>query len=709
MRELSLASELRNYRATEEVYAVGAAADHLYVVVEGRFRLHAPSKEAQGVTLRSVGELGTFGEESMVLQLGTRASAASCELAGVLLLVPSALYQRVRERATAGHDRAASVEAAVAQSLAADLLAGTRLGAGLGGSERAGLVRESVQVCLGRGDEVYGIGDRADAVYVVLSGMVQIQSYDDEISAPEICAHLRRGDLFGDDELAGAGRRRTAAVAQGPSWLLKMPGAVWSEYLRRHPDRSAETLRRVDTSLVGLAPSRGTTAQLMRDRYRLSVARSLLVIDQDSCVRCGHCAWACASVHQDGVSRLVREGDKLVLSAGGEARALLVPSSCQHCKVATCMQDCPTGAIGRSAKGEIVIREDLCIGCGNCARGCPWDNIQMVLPKGRAQPLATKCDLCADRPEGPACVSACPTAAVVRLDPEAALGDLTQSRVEGDAALLPQRRPMAPFAAAGALAGAVSLLAPLGPRPAGLLALALVLALGAYSVLKRALLPRGRLGPAWLHYGLHLGLGTTLPFLLLAHARARTFVPWAQAAGYATLLAVVLGFAVAAAYALLPRMLGRLDRHPLLPEGMGERIERLRRELFTALSGRSAPVKALYQTMLGPYARSVVLGPVFLGLSGRSVEAERRRVGSQAQALLGGEGGERGDANPGTPEPQRLAGLSKVVSLVVDLRAQIAVARGTGVLRVLPTLHVAMAALALAATIAHVAYAVHPW
>ena len=267
---------------------------------------------------------------------------------------------------------------------------------------------------------------------------------------------------------------------------------------------------------------------------------------------------------------------------------------------------------------------------------------------------------------------------------------------------------MAPFVALGAIVGAASLLVPQGPRPAGLAALALMLVLGGYSVLKRALIHRGRLGPAWLHHGLHLGLGTTLPFLLLAHARTRALVPWAQAAGYATLLAVGLGLAVTVAYAMLPRILGRLDRHPLLPEGMGARTLSLRRELFTALSGRSSAVKALYQTMLGPYARSVLVGPVLLGLSGRSVEAERRRVGELAQTLLG-EASKSGDATRSTPESSRLAGLSKVVSLVVDLRAQIAVARGTGILRVLPTLHIAMAGVALVATLAHVAYAVRPW
>src|SRR5256885_11881222 len=56
----------------------------------------------------------------------------------------------------------------------------------------------------------------------------------------------------------------------------------------------------------------GETQHAFRDLYRLQVARSLLVIDLDSCVRCGHCASSCESLH--GQARLVRRGDTVVRS-----------------------------------------------------------------------------------------------------------------------------------------------------------------------------------------------------------------------------------------------------------------------------------------------------------------------------------------------------------------------------------------------------------
>jgi Fe-S-cluster-containing hydrogenase component 2 len=56
----------------------------------------------------------------------------------------------------------------------------------------------------------------------------------------------------------------------------------------------------------------------------------------------------------------------------------LVPSACRHCDDPKCMSACPTGAVKRRSEGEIYFQYDLCIGCGNCAIACPFDNITMI-------------------------------------------------------------------------------------------------------------------------------------------------------------------------------------------------------------------------------------------------------------------------------------------------------------------------------------------
>jgi Fe-S-cluster-containing hydrogenase component 2 len=92
------------------------------------------------------------------------------------------------------------------------------------------------------------------------------------------------------------------------------------------------------------------------------------------------------------------------------------------------MVGCPVGAIRRRNSLEVII-EDWCIGCGLCARNCPYGNINLHpfavrvddqenpgRKKAVLQQKATSCDLCTHLKE-PSCVYACPHDAAHRVDP----------------------------------------------------------------------------------------------------------------------------------------------------------------------------------------------------------------------------------------------------------------------------------------------------
>ncbi|MFP6649074.1 MAG: 4Fe-4S binding protein [Pirellulaceae bacterium] len=96
--------------------------------------------------------------------------------------------------------------------------------------------------------------------------------------------------------------------------------------------------------------------------------QNLLLIDLDSCTRCGDCVRACINTHDDGYSRLFLDGPRF--------DRFLVPSACRLCLNPSCMIGCPVGSIQRGSDGQIEIR-DWCIGCSLCARQCPYDSIQM--------------------------------------------------------------------------------------------------------------------------------------------------------------------------------------------------------------------------------------------------------------------------------------------------------------------------------------------
>jgi Fe-S-cluster-containing hydrogenase component 2 len=76
----------------------------------------------------------------------------------------------------------------------------------------------------------------------------------------------------------------------------------------------------------------------------------------------------------------------------------------------------------------VSITDEICIGCGTCARNCPYDAIVMhdtgetwpddmvpSLLRGRDRQVASKCDLCGPPGHDPACVSNCPQGCAFRV------------------------------------------------------------------------------------------------------------------------------------------------------------------------------------------------------------------------------------------------------------------------------------------------------
>jgi formate dehydrogenase iron-sulfur subunit len=98
-------------------------------------------------------------------------------------------------------------------------------------------------------------------------------------------------------------------------------------------------------------------------------------------------------------------------TTGNGAAWLMMSDVCKHCKQASCMEVCPTGAIIRTEFDTVFIQQDVCNGCRNCIAACPYSVIGMNNQTGTAH----KCTLCYDRLQGglqPACAKACPTQSI---------------------------------------------------------------------------------------------------------------------------------------------------------------------------------------------------------------------------------------------------------------------------------------------------------
>ena len=255
--------------------------------------------------------------------------------------------------------------------------------------------------------------------------------------------YIGSGALFGFDEIvhncqngdADPVAYQYSLRAVGYTDILRVPTALIEKYVL--PSLPAELVpgrleRRyqVNPQMVerrknaGRAPSpvveisSAVTEGLVEYRYMNGTAA--MVIDLDRCVRCDDCVTACSLAHNNN-PRFVRHGKR--------HSNFMVANACMHCSDPVCMIGCPTGAIHRSsAEGQVVINDAACIGCATCANSCPYDNIRMVDIRDNSGSLildeqtnvpivkATKCDLCVDQMEGPACQRACPHDALRRVE-----------------------------------------------------------------------------------------------------------------------------------------------------------------------------------------------------------------------------------------------------------------------------------------------------
>lgn len=735
-RELAAAAKVSSFDEGRAVYRAGETSDTVVVVLEGELVVRCDGGLGED-ELDYVGEAEITGLEALVGL--TRRGTARATLKARVASLSAPLLRRTLAR-HAGEGALGKLEARLLRDAIADLLGRVPLGDGMSAADRLELAALMVPKRVARGERFARAGDVPTAAFVVIEGLVEVRaaaaSAADEPAGNEgagrTIAFLSRGDIVDDEAILAGHARSHDLLANGDSLVAELP-AREVRRLQLIAPRALARARRVDVGERRDEPALpSATRHAFRDLYRLHVARSLLVIDLETCVGCGHCAYSCASLH--GVARIVRRGDALVSrDADEKARTLLLPSSCQHCELPSCMPACPTGAIGRDASGEVSIREDLCTGCEACARACPWDNIQMGPRDGKSKPIfldadgaariagqsasvAVKCDLCRGF-EVSACVDGCPVDAIVRLAPEetsAVPEATTGGTAPAPTLLVPLPRPAWPFVLSAAfVAGGLGVWgeaarrsAHLGPARGlglfcGALGAAMLAWLWGYALRKRLVRVFVRPGArrtlarssVRLHTSAHFAVGVLLPGVVCVHGAAFTTRSSGGVLTIALGVATVAGAIAALLYALLPPLIAKLSPVARLLEDVPRERKLLEDRLFRELSGRSPLVKKVFERVLLPYQRAW-LGPLTLLLTGRTRQAERAALTAHIDTLLSGRGRDKRD------------GLEQLVRTVVEeraLRASTVLARA---LTLALPLHVVPSAFVLALLLAHVVEAV---
>jgi len=270
------------------------------------------------------------------------------------------------------------------------------------------------------GDVICRQGEMADAFYLIRIGHVKVSQTHP--GGEMVLAYISRGQYFGEIGLLGEGERTATCTAIDHLETVRILKEDFDLMMMQFPNIRAGLEQVAQERLqANREHSLKLKSVFLNDFIGQSLmgAQNLLVLDLEKCTRCDDCVRACASAH-DGITRLIREGVRY--------DKYLIATSCRQCRDPLCMVGCPVGSIRRQDSLDIVIK-DWCIGCGLCAKQCPYDNINLheftVLKKdentGQLQEVvakkATVCDFCGQHAE-PACVYACPHDAAHRVEPQ---------------------------------------------------------------------------------------------------------------------------------------------------------------------------------------------------------------------------------------------------------------------------------------------------
>jgi Fe-S-cluster-containing hydrogenase component 2 len=108
----------------------------------------------------------------------------------------------------------------------------------------------------------------------------------------------------------------------------------------------------------------------------------VMAVNLNRCVNCGVCEMACAERHGGKARLKVKD---VLQSRGLIFNDEALPIVCKQCENPTCIEVCKPNALVRQ-NGVIYIDEEKCIGCGKCAKSCPFNAIFIDETRGTPTP-----------------------------------------------------------------------------------------------------------------------------------------------------------------------------------------------------------------------------------------------------------------------------------------------------------------------------------
>lgn len=431
LAEVAAGSTLRHFTANTPIFREGDYGDSFFVILSGA--VHVVGTTAEGLKLfyRTQGTHEFFGEMAALTGFPRSARVTATIDTIVLEIDKEVLIDLMDE----SYVVKGTVSQAYTDRVLATLFKRVPLFSGLNRSSMGLLMGKVKLRTFPAGAVIIRERDPGDSLYMIHNGVVKISKWIGD--RERVLAYLRDGTYFGEIALIRNEPRSATVTALTRVEVAQILREDFHALLAEYPDLLARirvTIQQREGAGSELA-ARPEWLDRMEILQEVVHTTDVLAIDLQLCIHCDNCVRACETIHEDGVSRLIREGLKI--------DHYLVATSCRNCEDPLCMIECPVSAIARDERGEVYIK-DHCVGCGACVRNCPYGNINLFDPKvhvgGRtiggelwgsflgllgAKPpppeeevhKPVKCDLCRDF-STPNCVRSCPTGAAMRVNPQ---------------------------------------------------------------------------------------------------------------------------------------------------------------------------------------------------------------------------------------------------------------------------------------------------
>lgn len=271
--------------------------------------------------------------------------------------------------------------------------------------------------------------DEPFAYFIFIAvGQVYIQGLDQKARLRPL-NFLRKGDFFVEKSFVWNNQVATQASAITDTELLIIPKDKFKELVQNNTElqqRITAVTERVDyRNRIYNEDSHAQSVLEFLIDTGLTQASRVKITQLDKCIACDTCYEACEERH--GFQRLTRGYAKFGI--------LDFAKSCLTCFYPTCIPACPVDSIIYNREMEEVEILDSCIGCTSCAQACQYGAITMhkwiddddrftrfLTPEKKRAPklIADKCNHCEGH-DDMACVSNCPTDAIIEIDSQALL------------------------------------------------------------------------------------------------------------------------------------------------------------------------------------------------------------------------------------------------------------------------------------------------